>query len=73
MKNNYSLDTLLEKMERIQDNWSNKDLPVLPAQIYSIVQISEKMTKEEIEKEREARKHRALKKHQDYLQTIEIK
>jgi hypothetical protein len=28
------------------------------------------MTKEETEKEREVRKQRALKKHQDYLATI---
>jgi hypothetical protein len=31
---------------------------------------NKKMTKEEIAKEREERKHRALKKHQDYLVTL---
>jgi hypothetical protein len=70
MKNNYTLDTFKEKIERIQDIWKDRELPILPAQIYSIVQIAEKMSKEEIEKEREERKHRALKKHQDYLATI---
>jgi hypothetical protein len=73
MKNQYPLDELMKKIERIQNNWNDRDLPVLPAQIYSIVQIAEKMTKEEIEKEREARKQRALKKHQDYLHNIETK
>ena len=70
MKNNYALDILLEKIERIQNNWNNRDLPLLPVQIHSIVNIAEKMTKEEIEKDREARKQRALKKHQDYLANI---
>jgi hypothetical protein len=70
MKNNYALDTLKEKIERIQDIWKDRELPILPAQIYSIVQIAEKMSKEEIKKEREEIKHRALKKHQDYLATI---
>jgi hypothetical protein len=70
MKNNHILDAFTEKIERIQDNWKDRELPVLPAQIYSITQIAEKMTKEEIAKEREERKHRALKKHQDYLATI---
>jgi hypothetical protein len=70
MKNQYPLDSLLEKIERIEDNWNDRILPYLPAQIYSIVQIAEKMTKEELQKEREARKQRAIKKHQDYLQTI---
>ena len=73
MKNSFALDILLEKIERIQNNWNDRDLPVLPAQIHSIVQIAEKMTKEEIEKEREVRKQRALKKHQDYLHNIETK
>ena len=74
MKNNYALDIFLEKVERIKDNWTDKDLPVLPAQIHSIVAITEKMTKEELQKEREARKQHALKKHQDYLHsTIEAK
>jgi hypothetical protein len=70
MKNQYPLDSLLEKIDRIEDNWNDRILPELPAQIYSIVQIAEKMTKEELQKEREARKQRAIKKHQDYLQTI---
>jgi hypothetical protein len=70
MKNSYALEDLMAKIERIRDNWSKKELPVLPAQIHSIVAITEKMTKEEQQKEREERKHRALKKHQDYLQTI---
>ena len=70
MKNQFALDIFVEKIERITDNWKDRELPVLPAQIYSIVQMAEKMTKEEIAKEREDRKHRALKKHQDYLATI---
>jgi hypothetical protein len=73
MKNNYSLEDLLEKIERISDNWSDRILPVLPAQIHSIVNIAGKMTKEELNREKDARKQRALKKHQDYLQTIDAK
>jgi hypothetical protein len=73
MKNQYALDTLLEKIERIKDTWIDRVLPVLPAQIYSIIQIAEKMTKEELNREKEARKQRALKKHQDYLETIDTK
>lgn len=74
MKNNHILDVFTEKIERINNKWKDRELPVLPAQIYSIAQIAEKMSKEEITKEREDRKHRALKKHQDYLTTIgEIK
>jgi hypothetical protein len=73
MKNSYALEDLLAKIDSIQNTWSNKELPVLPAQIHSIVQIAEKMTKEELNQEKEARKQRALKKHQDYLQTIETK
>jgi hypothetical protein len=73
MKNSYGLEEFLEKIERIQNHWNNRDLPLLPVQIHSIVQMAEKMTKEEIEKEREARKQRALKKHQDYLHNIETK
>jgi hypothetical protein len=71
MKNNFNLDTLLTKIERINDNWNSKELPVLPAQIHSIVAIAEKMTKEDLQKAKEERKQRALKKHQDYLATIE--
>jgi hypothetical protein len=71
MKNSYALEDLLAKIERIHENWNNKTLPILPAQIHSIVQISEKMTNEELNREKEERKHRALKRHQDYLQTIE--
>jgi hypothetical protein len=67
MKNQFALSTLTEKIERITDNWKDRTLPVLPAQIHSIVQLAEKMTKAEIAKEREERKNRALKKHQDYL------
>jgi hypothetical protein len=71
MKNNFNLDTLLTKIDKIQDTWNNRILPILPAQIHSIVAIAEKMTKEDLQKEKEARKQRALKKHQDYLATIE--
>jgi len=71
MKNSYALEDLLAKIDSIQNTWSNKELPVLPAQIHSIVNIAEKMTKEELNQEKEARKQRALKKHQDYLQMIE--
>jgi hypothetical protein len=71
MKNSYPLDVLMEKIKRIHENWNNKTLPILPAQIHSIVQIAEKMSKEELKREKEERKHRALKRHQDYLQTIE--
>jgi hypothetical protein len=71
MKNDYDLGELLEKMEKIREYWSNKELPILPAQIHSIVAIAEKMTKEDLQKEKEARKQRALKKHQDYLATVE--
>ena len=73
MKNSYALEDLLAKIERIQNTWSNKELPVLPAQIHSIVNIAEKMTKEELNREKEARKQRALKKHQDYLATVETR
>jgi len=73
MKNDYDLGELLEKMEKIREYWSNKELPILPAQIHSIVAIAEKMTKEDIQKEKEARKQRALQKHHDYLATIETK
>lgn len=71
MKNSYALEELLAKIERIRDNWNNKTLPILPAQIHSIVHIAEKMTKEELNREKEERKRRALKNHQEYLQTIE--
>jgi hypothetical protein len=67
MKNHFKLEDLLEKFERITDNWKDRTLPVLPAQIHSIVQLAEKMTKEELQKEREAKKQRALQKHRDYL------
>ena len=67
MKNQFAFGTLTEKIERITDNWKDRALPVLPAQIYSIVQLAEKMTKEELQKDRESKKQRALKKHQDYL------
>ena len=70
MKNQFALDKLLEKIEKIQETWKDRILPDLPAQIYSIVAMAEKMTKEEIQKEKETRKHRALKKHQDYLTSI---
>ena len=73
MKNSYALEDLLAKIDSIQNTWSNKELPILPAQIHSIVQMAEKMSKEELNQEKEARKQRALKKHQDYLQTIETK
>ena len=73
MKNQYRLDTLTEKIEKIQENWKDRVLPDLPAQIYSIVAIAEKMTKEEIQKEKETRKQNALKKHQDYLAKISKK
>ena len=73
MKNSYSLEDLLAKIDSIQNTWSNKELPILPAQIHSIVQMAEKTSKEELNQEKEARKQRALKKHQDYLQTIETK
>ena len=67
MKNNFALEVLLAKLERIQDIWKDRELPVLPAQIHSIVQIAEKMTKEELQKDRESKKQRALQKHRDYL------
>ena len=70
MKNQFALDKLLEKIEKIHETWKDRILPDLPAQIYSIVAMAEKMTKEEIQKEKENRKHRALKKHQDYLTSI---
>ena len=70
MKNNFALEVLLAKLERIQDIWKDRALPVLPAQIYSIVQLAEKMTKEELQKDRESKKQRALKKHRDYLASI---
>ena len=73
MKNSYALEDLLAKIDSIQNTWSNKTLPILPAQIHSIVQMAEKMSKEELNQEKEARKQRALKKHQDYLATIEPK
>ena len=67
MKNNFGLEELLCKFERIQDNWKVRELPVLPAQINSIVQMAEKMTKEELKKEKEVRKQLTLQKHRDYL------
>jgi hypothetical protein len=73
MKNQFGLDTLTEKIEKIQENWKDRVLPDLPAQIYSIVAIAEKMTKEEIQKEKETRKQNTLKKHQDYLAKISKK
>ena len=71
MKNSYALEDLLAKIERIHENWNTRTTPILPAQIHSIVQIAEKMTKEELNREKEERKQRALKKHQDYLATVE--
>ena len=70
MKNNYGLEDLLGKIERISNHWTDRELPVLPAQIHSIVQIAEKMTKEELQKEREVKKQRALQKHRDYLDVV---
>ena len=70
MKNNFVLDVLIDKIERIYNIWKDRELPVLPAQIHSIAQMAEKMTKVEIQKERETRKQRALQKHRDYLATI---
>ena len=70
MKNNFALEVLLAKLERIQDIWKERELPVLPAQIHSIAQIAEKMTKEELQKDRESKKQQALQKHRDYLASI---
>lgn len=70
MKNNFGLEELLCKFERIQDNWKARELPVLPAQIHSIVQMAEKMTKEELKKDRDTRKQRTLQKHREYLANI---
>jgi len=70
MKTNFALEILIAKIERIQDIWKSKELPILGAQIHSIVQIAEKMTKEELRKEREERKQRALQKQRDYLVNI---
>ena len=72
MKNNFALETLIAKIERIQDVWKYREVPVLPIQIYSISQTFEKMTKEEIQKEREERKQRTLQKHCDYLARITV-
>jgi len=73
MKNQYTLEELIAKIGNINGYWTDRELPNLPAQIHSIVNMAEKMTKEELNREREERKQRALKKHQDYLQTIDAK
>lgn len=70
MKNNFVLEDLFAKLERIQETWKYRELPVLPAQIHSIAQIADKMTKEELQKERESKKHRALQKHHEYLASL---
>jgi hypothetical protein len=72
MKNNFALDVLMGKIERIHANWKERELPILQAQIYSIVQIAEKMTKEEIKKEKENKKQKTLQKHRDYLESIGV-
>jgi len=71
MKNNYALDDLFTKIERITSVWSNQTLPVLPAQIHSIVAIAEKMTKAELEQARKEKKEKTLQKHRQYLESIE--
>jgi hypothetical protein len=70
MKNNFELEVLLSKLERIQEHWKDRELPVLPTQIHSIVQLVEKRTKEELNREKCERKQRALQKHRDYLASI---
>ena len=70
MKNNYGLDELFAKIERISNLWFNCELPVLPAQIHSIVCIAEKMTKAELEQARKEKKEKALMKHKTYLASI---
>ena len=70
MKNNYGLDELFAKIERISSVWFNCELPALPAQIHSIVQIAEKMTKSELEQARKEKKEKALQKHRQYLESI---
>ena len=70
MKNNYALDDLFAKIERITSVWSTQILPVLPAQIHSIVQISEKMSKAELDAAKKEKKERTLQKHRQYLESI---
>lgn len=70
MKNNYGLEDLLGKIERISNHWTNRELPILPAQIHSIVQIAEKMTKTELDTARNAKRETALQKHRAYLESI---
>jgi hypothetical protein len=70
MKNNFELEVLLSKLERIQEHWKDRELPVLPTQIHSIVQLAEKRTKEELNREKCERKQRALQKHRDYLASV---
>jgi hypothetical protein len=72
MKNNFGLEELLGKIERIKEVWTNRELPILPAQIHSIVSIAEKMTKEDLQKAKEDRKQRTLQKHHDYLNSIGV-
>ena len=70
MKNNYGLDELFAKIERISNLWFNQILPVLPTQIHSMVAIAEKMTKAELEQARKEKKEKALQKHRQYLASI---
>ena len=72
MKNNYGLDDLFSKIEKISNVWANRTLPILPVQIHSIVAIAEKMTKAELEQARKQKKDRALQKHREYLASIEV-
>ena len=70
MKKDYELDVLLGKMERIQDVWTGKPLPDLPAQMKIIVANPHKMTKTELEQARKEKKEKALQKYQTYLASI---
>lgn len=70
MKNNFALEDLFGKMEKIRGVWLDKELPVLPVQTKMIVSNPKKMTKAELEQARKQKKEKALQKHLQYLASI---
>jgi hypothetical protein len=70
MKKDYELREFIGKIEKIRDVWSKKELPILPVQNHISVAIAEKMTKEDLLREKEERKQRTLQKHCAYLVNI---
>jgi hypothetical protein len=72
MKKSFGLDAIMAKLANIQGVWLYKPLPVLPTQLQMITENKNKMTKSEVQDVRKEKKAQALKKHCDYLESIQV-